>query len=350
MAASKDVMRPILLIAAVGCAFAQAPRFEARDVRPQGSAEARPLLPGIGVWIFGENLGPPCGVTNMMDPATYKTELCGVRVLFGGIPARLLYTSPGQINLIAPDHPWENEVVNVQVVNEDGASAAVPVRFGVDRPILSLAEPAFAGMPVWIHVEMPVGRGALRYPHWTAPWAVAPGRFEVRFAGQDLPMIAGLPFAPPILGGMMVGLPHEPAAKYLNRAPLHLVYFLNRPGTYEVRYTEMRFDPRTRKEALYQQSEWKRIEIQPSTAAQRAAWLTKLAASAPSDPVELMADYLPSLLAVRNETALRILARYLDSSEQVLQTYARYALNYFDASLLRRVLPGREPLRGGVIG
>jgi hypothetical protein len=49
-------MRPIVLIAVAACAFAQAPRFEARDVRPQGSAEPRPLLPGIGVWIFGENL------------------------------------------------------------------------------------------------------------------------------------------------------------------------------------------------------------------------------------------------------------------------------------------------------
>ena len=149
----------------------------------------------------------------------------------------------------------------------------VPVRFGVDRPVLSLADPAFVGMPVWIHVEMPVGRGSLRYPHWTAPWDVAPGKFEVRFAGRDIPILAELPFAPPILGAMMVGLPHEPPAKYLDRAPLHLVYSFNRAGTYEVRYTETRFDWRTRKDTLYQQSEWTKIEIQPSTAAQRAAWL-----------------------------------------------------------------------------
>src|SRR5215471_16947756 len=129
-------MRLIAFIAVAACAFAQAPRFEARDVRPQGSAEPRPLLPGIGVWIFGENLGPHCGVTNMMDPSTYLTELCGIRVLFGNIPARLLYTSPSQINLIAPDHAWENEMVNVQVIHAGGASGTALVRFGVDRPIL----------------------------------------------------------------------------------------------------------------------------------------------------------------------------------------------------------------------
>jgi len=338
-------MRPIALIAVAACALAQVPRFDARDVRPQGSAEPRPLLPGIGVWIFGEKLGPNCGVTNMMDPATYQTELCGIRVLFGDMPARLLSTSPGQINLIAPDHAWEDEMVNVQVIREGVGSGVVPVRFGVDRPILSLAAPAFAGMPVWIHVEMPVGRGFLRYPHWTLPWDIAPGRFEVRFAGHELAMLPQLPFLPPILGNRMVGLPHEPAPKYLDRAPLHLVYAFDWPGTYEVRYIETRFDPRTRKETLYQQSEWTKVEIQPSTAAQRATWLANLAASAPSDPVELMADYLPSLLAVRDETVLRILARYLDSPDQVLRTYADYALHYFDPGLLQRVVPGREPLR-----
>src|SRR4051794_21765772 len=100
------------------CAGAQpAPVFQARDVRPQGSADPHPLLPGIGVWIFGEHLGTPCGVENSMDPCTYKTELCATQVLFGGIPAKLLFTSPSQINLIAPDHPWQNELVNVQVIH-----------------------------------------------------------------------------------------------------------------------------------------------------------------------------------------------------------------------------------------
>ncbi len=62
-----------------------------------------------------------------------------------------------------------------------------------------------------------------------------------------------------------------------------------------------------------------------------------------------MANYLPSLLAARDETVFRILARYLDSPDQVLRTYAGYALNYFDSALLQRVVPGREPLRGAVL-
>ena len=47
----------------------------------------------------------------------------------------------------------------------------------------------------------------LRYPHWTAPWDIAHGRFEVRFAGRDLAILPQLAFPPSILGNRMVGLP-----------------------------------------------------------------------------------------------------------------------------------------------
>lgn len=331
-------MRLIWLLAVAGCCFGQtAPRFEARDVRPQGSAETHPLLPKTGVWIFGQNLGPHCGVTNMMDPATYQTELCGVRVLFGGIEARLLYTSPTQINLIAPDHPWENEMVNVQVVNHDGASAVVPVRFGVNRPVLSLAEPAFAGMPVWLQVDTPWGKRWLRYPHWTEPWDIGPGKFEVRFEGKEVPMRDLLPH-PPLLMGKMVGLPHDVPAKYLGRAPLHLLFAFDRPGTYEIRYSDRDLV-----------SEWTPIEVRPSTPAQRGAWLLQTIASAPSDVVDLLCDYLPNLLASHDEAALRVLARYLDAPDQVLRYYAGYALHYFAPALRERVVPGRQPMQGGIL-
>jgi len=281
-----------------------------------------------------------------MDPATYKEELCGVRVLFGGIPARLLFTSPTQINLIAPQHAWESEDVNVQVVTKDGASAVVPVRFGVNRPVLSLAEPAFAGMPVWIHVESPYGKGSLRYPQRPEPWDFGSGRFDVRYDGKDLPLLPSIPYA----GGFFtksVGLAHEPPAAYLSRAPLHLAYAFDRPGTYEVRYTELRWQPGG-KQTVYQQSDWTRIELRPSTVEQRQAWLLKLLALQPADTVELLANYLPTLLASHDEPVLRVIAKYLDSPDQILQRYASYALHYADPKRRQRGVPGREPPFGSV--
>jgi hypothetical protein len=340
-------VRLALLLTAFSAAFAQSPpAFELRDIRPQGTAEPHPLLPGLPVWIFGRNLGPPCGVANVMDPATYKEELCGVRVLFGGLPARLLFTSPTQINLIAPQHAWQNELVNVQVVNETGASAVVPVRFGLDRPVLSLAEPVFTGMPVWVHVEIPYGKGSLRYPQRPEPWDFGAGRFDVRFDGRDLPLLPSIPYAGGFFSGS-VGLAHEPPAAYRDRAPLHLAYSFDRPGTYEVRYTETRWAPGGGR-TVYQQSDWTRIAVRPSTVDQRRAWLAALLAVAPTDSVELLANYLPTLLASRDEPVLRVIAKYLDSPDQILQGYAAYALHYFDPKLRQRVVPGREPPYGSV--
>jgi IPT/TIG domain len=349
------------LIAAAAYAFGQPgpPFFRAEDVRPHGEAEPHPLVPGLLTWIFGANLGnvPGCTAENVMVRGTYKTELCGTRVLVGGIEARLIFVSEGQINFLLPDHPWENEMVNFQVIHDGRASPIVPVRFGFNRPVISLVRPAFTGMPVWLRVEKPWGTGWLRYPFHTEPWDLGPGGFEVRFQGEELAPLA-LPFGGPsvtgkisgIGGGWMIGLPREVPREYLYRVPLHLVYRLDRPGNYRVRYTERQYTedrnrPGSGEKTVYQQSEWTAIEILPSTAEQRRAWLQSLAAHPPDDTVELLSNYLPSLLSARDESALRLLASYLKHPDPLVQQYVGYALNYFDSGVLKRVLPGQEPLR-----
>jgi hypothetical protein len=265
----------------------------------------------------------------------------------GGIEAKLIFVSPGQINFVLPEHPWENELVSVQVIHDDLASAIVPVRFGFNRPILSLAAPAFAGMPVWVRVEKPWGKGSLRYPSRTEPWSLGPGQFDVRFQGQELGILSLLPY-PPLTFGGMIGLPREVPPKYLYRVPLHLVYRFDRPGKYQVRYTEYRDQPGKAERTVYQQSEWTDIEVLPSTAEQLRIWFQSLAASPPDETVELLSNFLPSLLAARDEPTLRLLAPYLESPDSLVRQYAAYALNYFDSGLLQRVLPGRQPQRGGI--
>ncbi|MBK9169603.1 MAG: hypothetical protein IPM24_19360 [Bryobacterales bacterium] len=346
------VIRVLVLLAAAVCAFGEedAPRFRAEDVRPHGSGEPHPLVPGLLTWIFGTNLSrsPGCSAESVMDGATYKADLCGTRVLVGGIEARLVAVMPSQINLVLPDHPWENEMVSFQVVRDGHASASVPVYFGFNRPVISLAEPSFAGGPVWIRVEKPWGKGWLRYPFHAEPWDMGPGSFEVRFQGRELPMLSLLPYPPLGLGDWMVGLPREAPAEYRHRLPLHLVYSLDRPGVYQIRYTEYRIRPGSAGRAIHLRSDWTAIEIPPSSAESRRAWFQAFTSSPPEDPVELLSNFLPGLLAQHDELALRMLARYLDSQDPLVRQYAAYALNYFDSTLLGRVVPGRTPLRGGV--
>ena len=93
---------------------------------------------------------------------------------------------------------------------------------------------------------------------------------------------------------------------------------------------------------------WTRIEVNLSTLAQRRRSFEKLVAGRPKDTTELLAGFLKSILATRDEAALRVVAQYLDSADPVLNRYASYALNNFDPALLARVVPRRRPLRGGV--
>lgn len=317
------------------------PSYEARDVRPQGAAEPHPLLPGMSVWIFGEHLGPSpgCAVDNASDPKTYRSELCGVQVLVGGLPAKLLYVSPGQINLVLPSEPWQDEFVDVEVIRDGQGSRRVPVRFGADRIRLSIDPGRLAGMPVWLRVERPWGMGSLRYPFHAEPWAMGLGLPEVRFEGRDLKPLP-LPTYAALHAGMSVALPSEPPKESLDRIPLHLLYPLDRPGRYEVRYQE-----RWPKE---RSSEWTAFTIEPSTASQRAAWFEELIQEPPEDAAALVADYLPNLLARRDAAALLALEPYLDHPELVVRRYAGYGLYYFDVELRKRVLPGREPPPGFV--
>ncbi len=331
-----------LSFAAALAAQAPSPSYEARDVRPHGAVEAHPLLPGMGVWIFGEDLGPTsgCAVENASDPKTYQSELCGVQVLVGGLPAPLLYVSPGQINLMLPSHPWEDEFVDVEVIRDGRGGPRVPVRFGNDRIRVSLDSTGLAGMPAWLRVDKPWGQGRLRYPFHTEPWEIGSGWVEMRFEGRDLEPLPLPTIGPMPEDGSSVGLPSEPPEEYLDRIPLHLLYPLDRPGRYEVRYVELSWRKR--------KSDWTEFTIEPSTGAQQAAWFQALTQEPPEDVAALVADYLPNLLARRDVAALLALGPYLDHPNLVVRRYAGYGLYYFDVELRKRVLPGKKPPPGFV--
>ena len=59
-----------------------------------------PLAPGELITLIGSSIGP--GVPLQPDIQAVETNLGGVRVLFDGIAAPLLYAAPSQINVMAP--------------------------------------------------------------------------------------------------------------------------------------------------------------------------------------------------------------------------------------------------------
>ena len=62
-------------------------------------SHAGPVAPSQILSIFGANLGPAIGV---VAPDQNTTSLGGVGIAFDGIPARLIYVSSSQINVVVP--------------------------------------------------------------------------------------------------------------------------------------------------------------------------------------------------------------------------------------------------------
>jgi uncharacterized protein (TIGR03437 family) len=67
------------------------------------AASLQPMIsPGGIVTIFGDSLGPPVLASEYDISGTYPTSFGNTTVTFNGVPAPLLYVSPGQINAVAP--------------------------------------------------------------------------------------------------------------------------------------------------------------------------------------------------------------------------------------------------------
>jgi uncharacterized protein (TIGR03437 family) len=80
-------------------------------------------------------------------------------VLIGDQPAGLLFVSEKQINFKVPQDSPENGIVDLRVVRMGQSSPPVAMDAGFEKTIISLEQPAYAGMPVWLKVDLPFESG-----------------------------------------------------------------------------------------------------------------------------------------------------------------------------------------------
>ncbi len=136
--------------------------------------------------------------------------------------------------------------------------------------------------------------------------------------------------------GSLLGLPHEPEGP--RRLPLHLLYRFDRPGLYEIRYIGYDFRYPVEKHILVR-SPWIQMQVKPLPPGKRQAWLSSMRSAKPSDPVEWLSDYLPSLLAVPDATVLPLLKDALYHPNGLVRQYTVNALSLFDDKLLSSWIP-----------
>jgi hypothetical protein len=205
---------------------------------------------------------------------------------------------------------------------------------GLSRAQIQLEQPAAVGKPVWLKIP-PRDRLSDQYPFrlLLTPAGFGCSRVELRRNGQPLAEIPGLNQQSFNFGGaegnLCESLTWRAGPVHAERLPLHLRYRFEEPGTYEVRYTASRARPGGAPAAW---TDWTPIEIQPGTKEARAAWLKEMAARAPSDATELLADFLPSILGIPDAESLALVGPYLYHADRNVRIFASAGLTYWPAA------------------
>jgi hypothetical protein len=179
----------------------------------------------------------------------------------------------------------------------------------------------------------------VQYPVGVEPDNLGCHEFEVRRNGVLLPRIV-VRYSIRVSGGLScgaIGIPGRPM-KHPGRLPLHLQYRFETPGIYEVRYKRKadEFGPR-RDETLFR-SAWTPVEVQPAAPAPIA--------SPPQDPVEILGDFLPSILGFPDGERLSVVLDYLYHPEETVRRYAANSLGYWPDGEVQRRLSALVRTRG----
>ncbi len=339
------------------------PEFSSAGV-VRGAQAAPILVPGAGMSIYGNHLGPTPGCAANPDPkiretvnprnpdaafanlSVYPKQLCGVVVMVGDKAAGLLYVSDKQINFKVPQDSAETGALDLVVISKGQSSASLqsstPVKMavGFETTSISLAEPAYTDTPVWLKVNTRLELGRIAYPSLLGPAGFGCYQVEVRRDGKLLPVLPGANWMRYGMGysGPACGSYGPQVGRSFDRLPLHLLYRFDAPGVYEVRYTlrnravgmstasaaaEAETETRAR-------SQWTAIEILPSSPARRRDFLNALRTRTPSaTEAELLSDILPSVLGLPDDASLDFVTGYLFDSNSSVRRYAMNGLSYW---------------------
>jgi hypothetical protein len=341
----------LLLLGIVAAAADSPPEFTAAGLA-RGARPARMVVPGTFLTIYGSNLGSPPGTCAAAFPVfTWPRKFCGTQVLIADMPTELLYVSDKQINFKVPQDSPQGGIVDIRVVYDGRSSRPVWMKAGFERTTVSLDGPAYTDMPVWLKIDLPYEfAGAVRYPFILGPAGSGCNEVEVRRNGQMLPLLPGSNWTRNgiVNFGSICGSYSPASDTQADRLPLHLLYRLDVPGLYEVRYT-LRSDPAgfaVAQTEFRARSEWTPIEVLAAKSGQRTEWLRSLRDRAPSDAAELLTDILPGLLGMPDDASFDILSGYLNHPLASVQKYALDGMSYWPDDYTLRKLQALLQTRG----
>jgi hypothetical protein len=197
---------------------------------------------------------------------------------------------------------------------------------------ISLPDPAYIGMPIWMILESATGY-KIHYPSSTTPNDFYCNEVEVQLDEHPVQPLIGL--SPAGRNGPACGFLGAGTSE--SRLPIHLQYPLAEPGTYKVRFTRREY--RNGKIGIAEQSRWTPLHLELAPPDKVERWLEETLAAIPGSPAELLGDTLPSLLASRDPRVLNVMLDKTYDSNSAVAGYAANSLALFDKEQVRaRVL------------
>src|SRR3981081_2021929 len=154
---------------------------------------------------------------------------------------------------------------------------------------ISLPDPAYVGMPIWMQVDSST-KYTIHYPASTTPNDFYCNEVDVKQNGRLLSPLKGVP--PGGRGG--------PACGFLgvadiaqSKLPIHLQYPLTQPGTYLVRFTRHEYRGAGKLE-IAEQSDWVVLHLRTAPQSMIESWLSHQLSTLPVAAGPQLGEALPS--------------------------------------------------------
>ena len=199
------------------------PFFISAGIVDGASAQASPVTPGKVTVLYGERLGPANLANGQVSSGKVSTNAGGTQVLFDGIPAPVLYSSAGQVAVIAPYSL--NGKSGTQVVVKNGTSTSDPVALPVTpvAPSIFSADTSGTGQGVIFNFDFsvnsaakPADKGSVIVLYATGEGQTLPGGIDGQIAnGPNYPAPVAKPAATVNIGGLPAEVLYAGAAPQL---------------------------------------------------------------------------------------------------------------------------------------
>ncbi len=186
------------------------------------SAQASPITPGKVTVIYGERLGPAALATGQVSSGKVTTNAGGTQVLFDGVPAPVLYSSAGQVAVLAP-YALDGKA-GTQVTVKNGTTTSDPIALPVApvAPSLFSANTSGTGQGTILNSDLspnsatkPAEKGSIVVLYATGEGQTNPGGIDGQLAnGPAYPA----PLAKPVtvnIGGIPAEVLYAGAAPQL---------------------------------------------------------------------------------------------------------------------------------------